>query len=45
MGREVFFKIPQELFSDPDGDEIFFSAYTSDKKPLPHWLKFDEKSL
>jgi hypothetical protein len=32
---------PPELFSDPDGDALSYSAVLSNGDPLPGWLSFD----
>ncbi|MCL2021453.1 MAG: putative Ig domain-containing protein [Betaproteobacteria bacterium] len=43
-GRENLafaFVLPQDLFTDPDGDTLTLSATLADGSPLPTWLTFD----
>ena len=35
------FSIPQDSFSDPDADDLAYSATLLDGSPLPAWLSFD----
>jgi len=38
--------IPENTFTDPDGDTLFFSATLEDGiTPLPNWLTFDPETL
>ncbi len=38
------YTIPDNTFSDPNGDELLYTATQSGNKPLPGWLKFDTTS-
>ena len=35
------FKLPDDLFTDVDGDDLSLSAHLTDGSPLPEWLLFD----
>ncbi|MCP4933101.1 MAG: tandem-95 repeat protein, partial [bacterium] len=37
----ISFTLPEDTFSDPDGDAITLSATLADSTPLPAWLSFD----
>jgi len=37
--------VPVELFGDPDGDPLTYSALLSDGSALPAWLGFDPGSI
>ena len=43
--RYVFNKnglvIPENAFTDPDGDKLTYTASLADGEPLPSWLRFD----
>lgn len=38
------FKVPEDAFSDSDGDTLTYSAATADGVPLPAWLAFDPET-
>ncbi len=44
-GEVVSFAIPNDAFSDVDGDTLTISASLSDGADLPEWLTFDNQSL
>ncbi len=35
------YTVPADTFTDPNGDELTYTATQSGDKPLPGWLKFD----
>ncbi|WP_372880614.1 tandem-95 repeat protein [Psychromonas sp.] len=39
----LHFVIPDDAFSDVDGDQLKYTALLSDGSPLPDWLTFDGK--
>ncbi len=41
LDEPIDFSIPADLFTDPDGEEITYSARLADGGPLPAWLTFD----
>ncbi len=42
LQNEVFnLKLPESLFSDPDGDSLTWSVLLANGDPLPGWLDFD----
>ncbi len=38
------FQVPEDAFSDADGDTLTYSAATADGAPLPAWLTFDPET-
>jgi VCBS repeat-containing protein len=41
VGDSLSFVLPQDAFSDPDGDALSWSAQLGLSNPLPEWLSFD----
>ncbi|WP_269586164.1 putative Ig domain-containing protein [Roseibium sp. Sym1] len=41
---EISFTLPQDAFSDVDGDSLVFAASLEDGSPLPDWLAFDAET-
>ena len=42
--EEFSFTIPENTFSDPDGDAFTFVVSLDDDSPLPDWLSFDSET-
>ncbi len=40
-GEEFSFAIPEDSFTDPEGEPLTFTATLADGSPLPDWLTFD----
>jgi serralysin len=39
--KQFEYIIPEDTFSDPDGDDLTWSATLDNGDPLPSWLTFD----
>ena len=44
-GEEWWYALPDNRFSDPDGDRLAYSVSLADGSPLPDWLRFDRTDL
>ncbi|AFY82378.1 putative Ig domain-containing protein [Oscillatoria acuminata] len=40
-GEAFSFAVPEDSFTDPEGDPLTFTATLADGSPLPDWLTFD----
>ncbi len=40
-GEEFSFAVPEDSFTDPEGDPLTFTATLGDGSPLPDWLTFN----
>jgi uncharacterized repeat protein (TIGR01451 family) len=40
-GEEFSFAVPEDSFTDPEGEPLTFTATLADGSPLPDWLTFD----
>ncbi|MCT7958110.1 putative Ig domain-containing protein, partial [Laspinema palackyanum] len=43
-GEAFSFAIPEETFTDPEGDPLTVTATLADGSPLPDWLSFDPET-
>ena len=44
QGEEFSFALPEDTFTDPEGDPLTFTATLADGSPLPDWLTFDPET-
>ncbi len=44
-GEEWWYAMPDNRFSDADGDRLAYNVTLADGSPLPDWLRFDPDSL
>lgn len=40
-GQSLYYIVPANTFSDPDGDTLIYAALMANGSPLPSWLTFD----
>ena len=43
-GVEFRYKVPNDTFTEPDGDTLYYSARRKNRRGLPDWLSFDPKT-
>jgi len=43
-GSNLVFHLPKNIFSDVDGDNLYYSATLEDGSRLPSWLRFDSSN-